>query len=54
MRQRIMHSLAVGICVFLASAAFASEQGRFEKRLSVGGGADLEVLTRSGNVTVHN
>jgi DUF4097 and DUF4098 domain-containing protein YvlB len=54
MRRRIMHSLAVGICVLLASAAFASEQGRFEKRLNVGGGADLEVLTRSGNVTVHS
>ena len=55
MRQRTMNSLAVTICVLVVSAAtFASEQGRFEKTLNVSGAADLEVLTHSGNVTVHN
>jgi len=55
MRQRMMNSLAVGICALLVSAAaFASEQGHFEKSLNVSAGADLEVLSRSGNVTVRN
>src|SRR5215469_4363805 len=55
MRQRMMNSLSVAICLLVVSAvAFASEQGRFEKTLNVSGGADLEVLSRSGNVTVRN
>lgn len=55
MRRTMKHSLAIGICVLVASiAAFASEQGHFEKTLNVSGAADLEVLTRSGNVTVHS
>ena len=42
-------------CSFLlmTTVVSASEQGQFEKNLSVSGAADLEVLTRSGNVTVH-
>jgi len=42
-------------CSFLlmTTVASASEQGRFEKKLSVSGAADLEVLTHSGNVIVH-
>jgi len=53
--RRTRNSLALGICLLIASvAAFASEQGHFEKNLNVSGAADLEVLTRSGNVTVHS
>jgi DUF4097 and DUF4098 domain-containing protein YvlB len=55
MRRMLKTSLALGICLLLASlAAFASEQGRFEKNLNTSGAADLEVLTRSGNVTVRS
>jgi len=55
MRRTMKNSLAIGICVLLATvAAAASEQGHFERNLSVSGTADLEVLTRSGNVTVRS
>ena len=55
MRQRILNSVAVAVCVLLVcAAASASEQGRFEKSLNVSGAADIEVLSRSGNVTVRS
>src|SRR5215470_18051268 len=55
MRRTMKNSLAIALCVLIATvAAFASEQGHFEKNLNVGGTADLEVLTRSGNVTVRS
>jgi|SRR5579864_1054755 len=52
--SRISRSLLVGAWVLLASAiAFASSpQGTFEKTFSVSGPANLEVLTRSGDITV--
>jgi DUF4097 and DUF4098 domain-containing protein YvlB len=54
MRPALAKSLAVALgLLMLTTLAVASEQGRFEKTLQVGTGADLEVLTRSGNVTVH-
>jgi DUF4097 and DUF4098 domain-containing protein YvlB len=54
MRPALAKSLAVALgLLMLTTLAVASEQGRFEKTLQVGAGADLEVLTRSGNVTVH-
>jgi hypothetical protein len=41
------------VVLFVATAAFASTpQGTFEKTLAVTGPVDLEVLTRSGDVTV--
>jgi DUF4097 and DUF4098 domain-containing protein YvlB len=48
--------LAIGLTVLLASA-FASAstpQGHFEKTLQVSGPVNLEVQTRSGEVTVHS
>ena len=47
-------SLAIALVVLLASTvAFASTpQGRFEKTFQVTGPVDLEVLTRSGDITV--
>lgn len=54
MRSGLTKTLAVSIAFLLvATFAFASEQGHFEKTLQVGSTPDLEVLTRSGNVTVH-
>jgi len=46
--------LAIGLVVLLAATAvFASTpQGSFDRTLSVSGPVDLEVLTRSGDVTV--
>src|SRR6201987_151126 len=55
MRRTMKNFLTIGICVLVATvAAFASEQGRFERNLNVSGAADLEVLTHSGNVTVRS
>ncbi|MFZ0733014.1 MAG: DUF4097 family beta strand repeat-containing protein [Candidatus Sulfotelmatobacter sp.] len=46
-------ALTAALVVLFASAAFASSpQGTFEKTLTVNGPVDLEVLTRSGDVTV--
>lgn len=39
--------------LLISTVASASEQGRFEKKLSVSAASELEVLTRSGNITVH-
>ncbi len=46
--------LTIGLVVLFASTVFASStpQGSFEKTLAVTGPVDLEVLTRSGDVTV--
>lgn len=44
-------TVAVVIATTLASA---SEQGRFEKTLQVSGAADLQVFTRSGDVTIRS
>jgi hypothetical protein len=52
--RSVVATLAIALVVFFASTAvFASTpQGNFEKTLQVSGPVDLEVLTRSGDVTV--
>lgn len=51
-RTRTIHSL---IFILLTSlAALASNEGTFDRTLQVNGPVDLEVLTRSGDVTVRN
>jgi DUF4097 and DUF4098 domain-containing protein YvlB len=54
MRKRFS-TLAIAVAVtLLASAAFASTpQGTFDKTFQVSGAVNLEVLTRSGDVSVH-
>jgi hypothetical protein len=49
-------SVAIALVVLLASTvAFSSTpQGHFERTFSVNGPVDLEVLTRSGDITVRN
>ena len=48
-----LRALATALVVFASTAVFASTPaGHFEKSLSVNGPVNLEVLTRSGNVTV--
>ena len=47
--------LAASIVLLVSTAAFASTpQGSFEKTFQVTGPVDLEVLTRSGDITVRN
>jgi DUF4097 and DUF4098 domain-containing protein YvlB len=52
--RSILATMAIALVVLFASTiVFASTpQGNFEKTLSVSGPVDLEVLTRSGDVTV--
>jgi len=48
-------SLASALILLLASAAFASTpQGTFERTFQVSGPVDLEVLSRSGDITIRN
>jgi DUF4097 and DUF4098 domain-containing protein YvlB len=55
MRGGLTKLWAVALTILLATAvASASEQGRFERKLNVGGGADLQVFTRSGDVTIRS
>lgn len=55
MRSTMLKSVVVSVCLLLGAAmAAASEQGHFEKTLQVSGAADLEVLSRSGNVIVRS
>jgi hypothetical protein len=55
MRKGLAKSVAVILCVLVGTTlALASEQGRFEKTLTVSSGADLEVFTRSGDVVVRS
>jgi hypothetical protein len=48
--------LAIGLVVLLASsfAAASTPQGHFEKTFQVSGPVDLEVQTRSGDITVRS
>ncbi|HTC90764.1 MAG TPA: hypothetical protein VK686_20815, partial [Bryobacteraceae bacterium] len=48
--------LAIGLVVLLAStfAVASTPQGRFEKTFQVSGPVDLEVQTRSGDITVRS
>src|SRR5258708_1777090 len=49
----IVSSAIVLVVLFASTAVFASgPQGSFERTLQVSGPVDLEVLTRSGDVTV--
>ena len=51
--SRFGFRLAIGLVVLLASSTvFASQQGSFERTLTVSGPVDLEVLTHSGDVTI--
>jgi DUF4097 and DUF4098 domain-containing protein YvlB len=56
MRPAMLKSLVLISCLLVGTgvAVASSEQGRFEKTLQVGGTADLEVLSHSGNVTVRS
>ena len=55
MRQGFEKSVAVVLCLLVGTTlAVASEQGHFEKTLSVSGAGDLEVFTHSGDVTVRS
>lgn len=45
--------VALGI-LFATAVASASEQGRFERKLNVSGAGDLQVFTRSGDVTIRS
>src|ERR1700735_2124257 len=49
-----LRAIALG-ALFISTAAFASTpQGTFDKTFAVSGPVDLEVQTRSGNVTVRS
>jgi len=50
-RNRIVTMLAV---VLVGAPAFASVVGTFDRSFQVNGAVDLEVLSRSGDITVHN
>src|ERR1700758_4932965 len=55
MRKGFAKLSAVALGLLLATTvASASEQGRFEKSLNVTGAADLQVFTRSGDVTIRS
>src|ERR1700746_1262870 len=55
MRKGFAKLSAVALGLLLATTvASASEQGRFEKSLNATGAADLQVFTRSGDVTIHS
>jgi len=45
--------VALAVAVIAAPALAASYQGQFDRTYTVSGAASLEVLTRSGDVTVH-
>src|SRR5258708_8556315 len=51
-RHRIIRTLAFVLASSLAG--FASEIGTFDRTFQVNGPVDLEVLTRSGDITVRN
>src|SRR6266404_5919120 len=55
MRPGLAKSVVVVLCLLVGTTlAVASEQGRFEKTLTVSSGADLEVFTHSGDVIVRS
>src|ERR1700757_3066745 len=55
MRPGLVKTFLVAFSLLLLTTlASASEQGRFERKLSVSGAADVEILTRSGNIAVHS
>jgi len=55
MKRAFAKVSAVAVALLLATTvALASEQGHFQKTLQVSSGANLEVLTRSGDVVVRS
>ena len=53
MRTTLARLATVGVAVLIATSfAVASEQGHFEKTFQVSGTTDLQVYTRSGDVTI--
>lgn len=56
MRYRVIRSLLFILMGVMASslAGFSSEIGSFDRSFTVSGPVDLEVLTRSGDITVRN
>ena len=55
MRKNLMRLTGIAVVLLLASAvAFGSEQGHFERKFQVSSGADLQVFTRSGDITLHS
>ena len=55
MRNRFIRLSATALILFTLSAiALASEQGHFERKFQVSSGADLQVFTRSGDVTLRS
>jgi DUF4097 and DUF4098 domain-containing protein YvlB len=53
--MRLSKASVIALVFLIVTAlASASEQGHFERTLQVSGAADLEVLTRSGNITIRS
>lgn len=52
--QRISAIIVMAGLAVLGQTAFASLQGSFERTLQVSGPVDLEVLSRSGNITIRS
>lgn len=53
MRQKVLFLLTIFAVLFVATAAMAQEDGRFERTLKVTGMPQVEVSTGSGNIAVH-
>ena len=53
MQRRILFLLTIFAVLFVATAAVAEEDGRFERTLKVTGMPQVEVSTGSGNIAVH-
>src|ERR1700756_4529047 len=55
MRSGWIRVSGAALVVWVASAmAFGSEQGHFQKTFQVSSGAELQVFTHSGDITVHS
>lgn len=53
--MRLSKASAIALAVFVVTTlASASEQGRFERTFQVSGAANLEVFSRSGDITVRS
>ncbi len=53
-KRRIGRSGLLVLSLLASTVALASEQGHFQKSFQVGSGAELQVYTRSGDVTVRS
>jgi len=55
MRKNFMRLAGIAVVLMMASAvALGSEQGHFERKFQVSSGADLQVFTRSGDITLRS